>query len=77
MVMLSKQRWEDIRQMHEQGISISGIARHLDIDRKTVRKALNQPWRAYSRVQREDTLLADHADFLRQRAKRMSHPART
>ncbi|OWT63906.1 hypothetical protein CEY11_06275 [Candidimonas nitroreducens] len=31
MVMLSKQRWEDVRQMHPQGASNSEIARHLEI----------------------------------------------
>ncbi len=74
--MLSKQRREDVRQMHEQDISVSEIARHLDIDRKTVRKALSQPWRAYSRAQREDTLLADHAEFLHQRAEHVRYSAR-
>lgn len=76
MVMLSKQRWEDVRQMHAQGVSNSEIARHLEIDRKTVRKALREPWRAYSRAQRDDTLLAGHADFLRQRAERVGYSAK-
>lgn len=50
MVMLSKQRWEDVRQMHAQGMSNSEMARRLEVDRKTVRKALREPWRAYSRA---------------------------
>jgi transposase len=76
MVMLSKQRWEDVRQMHAQGVSTSEIARRLEVDRKTVRKALREPWRAYSRAQREDTLLAVHAGFLRQRAEQVGYSAK-
>jgi len=51
MLVLSKQRWEDVRQMHAQGVSNSEIAGRLEVDRKTVRKALREPWRAYSRAQ--------------------------
>ena len=76
MVMLSKQRWEDVRQMHAQGVSNSEIARRLEVDRKTVRKALREPWRAYSRAQRDDTLLAIHAGFLHQRAEQVGYSAK-
>ena len=62
--------------MHAQGTSNSEIARHLEIDRKTVRKALREPWRAYSRAQRDDTLLAGHAGFLRQRAAQVGYSAK-
>lgn len=52
MVMLSKQRWEDVRQMRAQGVSNSEIVRRLEIDRTTVRKALSEPWWAYSQARR-------------------------
>ena len=75
-VMLSKDCWNDVRQMREQGIAISEIARQLEIDRKTVRKMLREPWRAYERPERSDTLLAPHATFLRERAQHVGYSAR-
>lgn len=38
--MLTGERWFMIRELHQQGHSISAIARRLKMDRKTVRKAL-------------------------------------
>lgn len=49
-VVLNKDRWEEIRRLHEQQCPISEIARQLDVDRKTVRKALREPWRPYVRI---------------------------
>lgn len=37
------QRWQAVRAMHEQGQSLSAIARALDLDRHTVRKYLLRP----------------------------------
>jgi hypothetical protein len=54
---------------HEERLSITGIAGPLDLDRKTIRRCLKQAaWRSYQRPARTDTLLAEHADFLRERA---------
>lgn len=75
-VMLSKERWEEVRRMNDQGLSNSEIARQLEIDRKTVRKLLKEPWRPYARAERADTLLASHAQFLRERAAHVDYSAR-
>lgn len=40
--MIGAEDWMDIRQLHKQGLSIRAISRRLGINRKTVRKALNQ-----------------------------------
>jgi transposase len=39
----------DIQQRHRDGVSVSEIARRLNLDRKTVRKYLRQVPRAYER----------------------------
>ena len=42
------------------------IARELDLDRKSVRRRLQQTeWKPYRRAARADTLLASHAEYLR------------
>jgi transposase len=75
--MLHQDRWEEIRRLHfEERRSVSAIARLLDLDRKTVRRCLRDTaWRPYTRVSRPDTLLAQHADFLRQRAPEVQYSA--
>jgi len=74
-VVLNKDRWEEIRRLHEQQCPISEIARQLDVDRKTVRKALREPWRPYERAPRTDTLLAEHEQFVRERAPEVNYSA--
>ena len=70
-MVLSKERWEEVRRLHGlERLKVSEIARRLDIDRKTVRKALHTQWRRYERLARNDTLLTAHGDFLRERAAR-------
>lgn len=68
--MLQQERWEQVRRLHlEERRSVSAIARDLDLDRKTVRRCLREPvGRPYRRAPRQGTLLAEHADFLRERA---------
>lgn len=39
---MTHEEWSRIRQLGEDGLSIKGIARHLEISRNTVRKALSQ-----------------------------------
>jgi hypothetical protein len=41
-VMISKDRWEEIRRLGTSGMSVSAIARRLDLDRKTVRTWLRR-----------------------------------
>src|SRR5690606_6901601 len=67
---------DEARQMREQGISISEIARQPEVDRKTVRKMLTEPWRAYERLERSETLLSPYAEFLRERAQHVGYSAR-
>ncbi len=75
--MLQQDRWEQVRRLHfEEHRSVSAIARDLDLDRKTVRRCLRERvWRPYRRAPRRDTLLAEHADFLRERAPQVRYSA--
>lgn len=75
-VMLSKERCEQVRQLHAGKVSIAEIGRRLDIDRKTVRKMVREAWRPYEREARADTLLATHDAFLRRRAGQVNYSAR-
>src|SRR5215468_6113240 len=76
--MVHKERWEQIRQMFfEQRVTVSEIARRLDLDRKTVRRCIRQSqWQPYSRAAKSDTLLAEHLEFVRKRAAQVNHSAR-
>ena len=38
--MITKEEWMEIRQLRNQGLTISEISRKLELDRKTVRSAL-------------------------------------
>jgi ActR/RegA family two-component response regulator len=51
-IMLDESNWAEVRRLHEeQGWSISAIARHLNLDRKTVRTWLRRgPWRICCKV---------------------------
>jgi IS30 family transposase len=50
-IMLDEGDWEEVRRLHaERGWSISAIARHLNLDRKTVRTWLRRGrWQPYRR----------------------------
>lgn len=76
-MVLSKERWEEVRRLQrEEGLNVSEIARRLDVDRKTVKKALLFEWKPYERPNRCDTLLAAHGEFLRHRAPEVNYSAR-
>src|ERR1700731_478770 len=47
--MLRLERFMEIQQLHHDGLSVSEIARRLNMDRKTIRKYLRQAPRAYER----------------------------
>jgi transposase len=47
--MLRLEDFMEIQKLHHDGMSVSEIARHLDVDRKTVRKYLKQAPREYER----------------------------
>jgi transposase len=48
--MVRLEGFMEIQQLHHDGVSVSEIARRLDLDRKTVRKYLRQAPREYERV---------------------------
>ncbi len=76
--MVGQERWAEIRRQHfEQGESITVIARRMELDRKTVRRCLRAgSWRPYSREAKTETLLAEHAEWLRSRAPQVRYSAR-
>jgi transposase len=74
--VLGQQLWTAIHQRRQGGQSVSGIARDLDVDRKTVRNALRQDtWKPYQRRARNGLLTA-HMDWLRSRAPEVNYSAR-
>jgi transposase len=74
--MVGKERWEEIRRLAEGGETVSGIARRLDVDRKTVRSWLRkETWTPYRRVAASEPLLGVHAEFLRERAAAVEYSA--
>jgi transposase len=76
--VVHQERWAEIRRLRvEQGMSVSGIARRFDLDRKTVRRCLRQgEWQAYARSPKLETLLTEHAQFLTERAAQVNYSAR-
>ena len=75
--MVRRELWEAIRRVaDEEGLSIRALARRFELDRKTVRRCLKEDdWRPYQRAVRTDTLLAEHAEFLRERAPQVGYSA--
>jgi transposase len=75
--MVGEDRWQEIRRLHrDEQVPIAEIARRLDLDRKTVRRCLRQEaWQPYQRPARTDTLLVEHANFLRERAPQVRYSA--
>lgn len=75
--MVQEDRWQEIHRLHQdEKLPIAEIARRLDLDRKTIRRCLRQDhWQPYQRPARGDTLLASHADFLRERAPQVGYSA--
>ena len=65
--VIEESQWGAIQALWQQGRSKKAIARELDLDIKTVRKWLKQPWKAQSRPKRGRLLDAWEA-FLRGRA---------
>jgi len=76
--MVDQERWDEIRRLFdEEQVSISEIARRMDLDRKTVRRSLRQvTWQPYHRAAVTETLLTAHADFVRDRAPQVGYSAR-
>jgi transposase len=64
--MLGLEDWMDIRSLHQQGLSISAIARREGLDRKTVRKYLHEGPAGYRREPRAQKIDPYRA-YLRER----------
>ncbi|MGH9242067.1 MAG: IS21 family transposase [Vicinamibacterales bacterium] len=74
--MIGKERWEEIRRLAEGGETVSAIARHLDLDRKTVRGWLRkEAWTPYQRGAISDAMLGAHGEFLQARAAAVDYSA--
>lgn len=76
--MVREDCWREVHRLyHVERRSKSEIARQLALDRKTVRGILQEAaWQPYTRAERGDTLLAEHADYLRARAPQVQYSAR-
>ena len=76
--MVDHERWVEIRRLHsDKRVSISEIARLLDLDRKTVRRSLRQTtWQPYRRAAMTETRVTAHAEFVRARAPKVGYSAR-
>ena len=76
-VVLGMEQWTVIRQRRDSGETVSQIARDLGLDRKTVRRCLQQEaWRPYVRQVRMSTLLDAHREWLLERAPQVRYSAR-
>jgi hypothetical protein len=76
--MVREDCWREVHRLfHVERRSKAEIARHVNLDRKTVRGILQETtWQPYTRAERTDTLLAEHATFLRTRAPEVLYSAR-
>lgn len=75
--VIAEQQWCAIHERGAAGMNVSGIARELDLDRKTVRKALRQKsWQPYRREAPAPRLLDAHRDWLIERAPQVHYSAR-
>jgi transposase len=76
--MVQQERWVEIRRLRfEDRVSVSEIARRLDLDRKTVRRCLRQSeWQRYERQPRTETLLTEHVQYLTERVRQVNYSAR-
>jgi transposase len=76
--MVRQERWEELRRLwqHER-LSVAELARRFELDRKTVRRCLREPaWRPYQRSAPAETVLSQHAEYLRDRAPKVRYSAR-
>lgn len=75
--VVGKERWEEIQRLGQAGLSVSGIARQLDLDRKTVRHWLRKGgWAPYRRGAKGETVLSPHVSWLKERAPQVAYSAR-
>lgn len=74
--VIGQTQWQAIRDAKAAGRTVSAIAKQMDLDRKTVRTALNgEQWRPYRRASRP-AQLDPHMDWLQGRAPQVNFSAR-
>ena len=66
----------NIAELKQQGLSVSDIARRLDLDRKTVRKYVEQPPQPYQRQQPVPCKINPYRSYLRERWEQGVHNSR-
>ena len=77
VALINQTIWQAVHERSKAGATVSAIARELDIDRKTVRRCLQQPqWQPYARTVKSPTVLDEFANWLRQRAPQVHYSAR-
>ena len=77
VAVINQQMWQSVHERKKSGMTVSGIARELDLDRKTVRKCLNQPeWKPYERTVKTPTMLDDFNTWIQARAPQVNYSAR-
>ena len=74
--MLTLEDFMNVRDLKQQGWSVSAIAQQLDIDRKTVRKYLREPVHPYERENPAPCKVDPYRPFLRERWEQGVHNAR-
>lgn len=76
--MVREDSWREVHRLfHVERRTKAEIGRHVGLDRKTVRSILEEAaWQPYRRPERADTLLAEHASYLRTRAPEVQYSAR-
>ena len=76
-VVVGQEHWEQIHRLKAEGMTVSGIARAMELDRKTVRRCLRQVhWQAYCRPAKRGALMAAHRLWLEERAPQVGYSAR-
>lgn len=74
--MIGRDRWKEMHRLAAGHVSVSGIARRLDVDRKTVARCLSEEaWQPYRRSAPTETLLTPHVTFLQARAAAVGYSA--
>lgn len=77
VALINQQMWQAVHERSKAGATVSAIARDLDIDRKTVRRCLQQPeWKPYARVVKPATVLDGFMAWLLARAPQVNYSAR-
>ncbi len=73
---IRQERYEAVRQLHQQGVSIRGIARRLRLSRPTVRKYIKaETCPMYPEDVKRGSKLAPYADYIQQRWEAGCHNA--